>query len=410
MSHPLLFAVLAAVVAGFTTNLLVPLAIRVARALRAVDRPGGRRHLDQEVPRLGGLALVAGLALGVLTVAALQWTDWASTIPRGQVMALLIGGSLVFALGVVDDLFDVSAAKKLGIQILAASVLVLAGWSFDVLRLFGLGDVRLGLAQHVVSVLFIVGVINAINLIDGLDGLASGVVTIISLSLLVNAIVMRDPATMILMGATAGACLGFLPHNWSPARIFMGDSGALTLGFVLAGASVQSYTKTQAMVAILVPILALGVPMFDTVLVMVVRFLRQSHGPVGDRFLQMFRADRSHLHHVLEHLGASRRRIVWTIYAAVLACCAAAMVVALRRDLRLGFIIVALEFVVILVVRQRGMAAEARRLAAEKLSRVGIRENRTPSEGTDEEPASGPLGAPRSAGEERPASLARPAS
>jgi UDP-GlcNAc:undecaprenyl-phosphate/decaprenyl-phosphate GlcNAc-1-phosphate transferase len=381
MRHPVLFAALAAVVAGFTTNLLVPLAIRVARSLRAVDAPGGRRHQEVAVPRLGGIAIVGGLALGVLTVVALQWTEWASTIPRDQALALLIGGSLVFTLGVVDDLFDVSAGKKFGIQVIAATILVLAGLSFDVLGLIGLGNVSLGPAQEVVSVLFIVGVINAINLIDGLDGLAGGVVAIISLSFLVYAIVLRDPATMILMGATAGACLGFLPHNWVPARIFMGDSGALTLGFVLAGASVQSFTKTQALVAILVPVLALGLPIIDTLLVMVVRFLRRPHGAIAARFFRMFRADRSHLHHLLEHLGASRRRIVWTIYFAVLACCAAAIAVAIRRDLRLGLAIVALEFIVILIVRQRGLAAEARRLATDKLTREGLDPSRVAPEG-----------------------------
>jgi UDP-GlcNAc:undecaprenyl-phosphate GlcNAc-1-phosphate transferase len=379
MDHPLLFAALAALVAGFTTNLLVPLAVRVARALRAVDKPGGRRHQIGEVPRLGGLAIVAGLALGVLTVVAVQWNEWASTIPRDQILALLIGGALIFTLGIVDDLFDVPAAKKFGIQVIAATILVLAGWSFHVLRLFGIGDVQLGLAEQAVSVLFIVGVINAINLIDGLDGLAGGVVAIISTSFLAYAILLKDPATMILMGATAGACLGFLPHNWAPARIFMGDSGALTLGFLLAGASVQSSTKTQALVAILVPVLALGVPMFDTLLVMLVRFLRQPHGPVAERFLQMFRADRTHLHHLLEHLSASRARVVWTIYASVLLCCVAAITVALSRDLRLGVAIVALEFFAILLVRKRGMAAEARRLAEEKLAREGLDDQTHPS-------------------------------
>ncbi|HVS63071.1 MAG TPA: MraY family glycosyltransferase [Thermoanaerobaculia bacterium] len=342
-----------------------------------MDKPGGRRHQPGEVPRLGGLAIVAGLALGVMTVVALQWNEWAVTIPRGQALALLIGGALIFTLGIVDDLFDVPAAKKFGIQVLAATILVVAGWSFNVLRLFGIGDVQLGVAEQAVSVLFIVGVINAINLIDGLDGLAGGVVAIISASFLAYAILLKDPATMILMGATAGSCLGFLPHNWAPARIFMGDSGALTLGFLLAGASVQSFTKTQAFVAILVPILALGVPMFDTLLVMLVRFLRQPHGPLAERFLHMFRADRNHLHHLLEHLSASRGRVVWTIYASVLLCCAAAILVALSRDLRLGVAIIVLEFFAILLVRKRGMAAEARRLADERLAREGLDDSNT---------------------------------
>ena len=372
MTSPVLYAGLAAIIAGFTTSLLIPLAIRIAQLLGAVDCPGGRRQHAQMVPRLGGLAIVGGLSTGVLAIVALRWTDWAATFPRNQVLAVLVGGFMVFTLGVVDDLFDVSATRKFAIEIIAATLLVLSGWSFRVLSVIGLGDIDLGLAGHVVSVLFIVGVINAINLIDGLDGLAGGVVAIISASFMVYAVLLHDPAAMILMGATTGACLGFLRHNWAPARIFMGDSGALTLGFLLAGVSVQSFSKTQALVAILVPILALGVPIMDTVLVMLVRFLRRPHSPVVERFLSMFHADRTHLHHLLAHLGASRNRIVWTIYLGVLLGCSSAIVVALLRDVRLGVTIIVLEFLVILIVRSRGMAAETREIGGSKKEEAGL--------------------------------------
>ena len=130
----------------------------------------------------------------------------------------------------------------------------------------------------VVSLLWIVGVTNAINLIDGLDGLAGGVVAIIADSLLAYALLQGNLRTVILMAATAGACIGFLRHNWAPARIFMGDSGSLTLGFLLAAISVHSSLKAPAAVAILVPILALGVPVIDTLLVMGVRFLDRPKG------------------------------------------------------------------------------------------------------------------------------------
>jgi UDP-GlcNAc:undecaprenyl-phosphate GlcNAc-1-phosphate transferase len=198
------------------------------------------------------------------------------------------------------------------------------------------------------------------------------VVAIISASFMIYAVLLNDPATMILMGATTGSCLGFLRHNWAPARIFMGDSGALTLGFLLAGVSVQSFSKTQALVAITVPILALGVPIMDTLLVMLVRFLRGPHGKLVERSLGMFHADRNHLHHLLAHLGASRKRIVWTIYVAVLLGCLSAIVVALRRDLRLGLTIIGLEFLVILLVRWRGLAAQARAVGASQTREAGL--------------------------------------
>jgi len=165
------------------------------------------------------------------------------------------------------------------------------------------------------------------------------------------------------MAAIAGSCVGFLRHNWEPARVFMGDSGSLTLGFLLAATSVHSSLKAPAAVAILVPILALGVPVMDTLLVMGVRFLDRPKGALVGRFLRMFHADRKHLHHLLAHFGGARSRIVALIYAVVLSFCALALVVAETGETTLGVVLVILEFVVILGMRQMGMAMEARRLA-----------------------------------------------
>jgi UDP-GlcNAc:undecaprenyl-phosphate GlcNAc-1-phosphate transferase len=206
-------------------------------------------------------------------------------------------------------------------------------------------------------------VTNAINLIDGLDGLASGVVAIISTSLLCYATLQGGSGTVILMAVTAGACLGFLRHNWEPARIFMGDSGSLTLGFLLGAMSLHSSIKAPAAVAILVPILALGVPVMDTLLVMAVRFLDRSRGPLAARFLRMFHADRKHLHHLLSHFGTRRARIVGVIYAVVLCFCAMALVVAITGANLLGVALVVVEFAVIFGMRQLGLAMEARRIA-----------------------------------------------
>jgi UDP-GlcNAc:undecaprenyl-phosphate GlcNAc-1-phosphate transferase len=165
------------------------------------------------------------------------------------------------------------------------------------------------------------------------------------------------------MAALAGACCGFLRHNWEPARIFMGDSGALTLGFLLATTSVHNSLKAHTAVAILVPILALGVPVMDTLMVMGVRFLDRPKSAPADRFLRMFHADRQHLHHLLSHFGGKRSRIVAVIYAVVLSFCILALVVAVTGQTSLGLALVALEFAVILVMRHMGMVMGARRLA-----------------------------------------------
>jgi UDP-GlcNAc:undecaprenyl-phosphate/decaprenyl-phosphate GlcNAc-1-phosphate transferase len=364
MDHILVYALGAAFVAALSTNLLVPPVTRLAILLRALDHPGERKHQNGSVPRLGGVAIALGLGIGAAMAAVSGWAHWGSGIGQNELLALIFGTGLVFLVGVIDDLYGVSAAKKFLVQLVAAWMLVRIGWSFEVLRLPGLGEVDLGVfGGGLLSLLWIVGVTNAINLIDGLDGLAGGVVTIISVSFLGYAILQGNPGTVILMAAMAGACVGFLRHNWEPARIFMGDSGSLTLGFLLAAMTVHSSLKAPAAVAILVPVLALGVPVMDTLLVMAVRFLDRPKGPVTTRFLRMFHADRNHLHHLLSHFGGRRSRIVALIYAVVLSFCTLALVVALTGQTALGVALVALEFSVILGMRQMGMAMAARRLA-----------------------------------------------
>ena len=299
------YALGAAFVAALATNLMVPPVTRLAVALRALDHPGERRQQVGAVPRLGGIAIALGILLGIAVAAAVRWDRWGAGVGKEELMALVLGAGLVF----------------------------------------------------------LVGVTNAINLIDGLDGLAGGVVTIISVSFLGYSILQGNPGTVILMAAIAGSSVGFLRHNWEPARIFMGDSGSLTLGFLLAATSVHSSLKAPAAVAILVPILALGVPVMDTLLVMVVRFLDRPKGPVTGRFLRMFHADRNHLHHLLAHFGGDRSRIVAVIYAVVVSFCALALVVAVTGQTTLGVALVALEFSVILAMRQAGLAIQARRLS-----------------------------------------------
>ena len=363
MNGILPYAIGAAFVAALATNLMVPPIARLAVLFRALDHPGERKLQKGAVPRLGGVAIAMGLGLGAGLAAILLWGRLGTAIGRNELLALVFGTLLVFVVGIIDDLIGVSAAKKLLVQVVAAWPLVHAGWAFEVLRLPVLGEVHLGLFGGFVSLLWIVGVTNAINLIDGLDGLAGGVVAIISVSFLAYAMLQGNAGTVILMAAVAGSCLGFLRHNWEPARVFMGDSGSLMLGFLLAATTVHSSLKAPAAVAILVPILALGVPVMDTLLVMGVRFLDRPKSAPLDRFLRMFHADRKHLHHLLAHFGGERSRIVAVIYGVVLSFCVLALVVAVTGEPTLGVMLVLLEFSVILAMRQMGLAMEARRLS-----------------------------------------------
>jgi UDP-GlcNAc:undecaprenyl-phosphate GlcNAc-1-phosphate transferase len=360
-----LLALAAALIAGVVTGAMVPFAAKLAFAVRAVDYPGGRKFHGGAVPRLGGVAIAVGLGFGAGTVALLRWTEWGMPVSDRELVALLIGSAMVFTVGLVDDIVGVSVAKKFLVEFAAAGLIVWAGWRFTSLGLPGV-DLQLGTLGGVLTLVWIVGVANAINLFDGLDGLASGVVAIIACSLLVYSLVQDNHFTVILMGALGGACLGFLPHNWMPAKIYMGDAGSLLLGFLLAATTVHSSLKSSAAVAILIPVLALGVPVMDTLIVMTVRFLERPKGHAVERLLRMFRADRNHVHHLMQRHGASRPVVVRTLYVLVLGSCAMALTVALTKSSGLGMTLVVVEAAAILLVRTLGLARLTRTLSSDQ--------------------------------------------
>jgi UDP-GlcNAc:undecaprenyl-phosphate GlcNAc-1-phosphate transferase len=356
-------AALAALIAGVVTGAMVPFATKIAFAVRAVDYPGGRKFHGGAVPRLGGVAIGIGLAFGAGAVALMRWSAWGGRVSRIELAALLIATAMVFTVGLVDDIVGVSVAKKFLVEFAAAVLIVFAGWWFSVLGVPGGGEIGLGVMGGVVTVLWIVGVANAINLFDGLDGLAGGAVAIVAGSMLAYSLIQGSVLTSVLMGAVLGACLGFLPHNRMPAKIFMGDAGALTLGFLLGAMSVHGSLKSSAAVAILIPVLALGIPVMDTLVVMTVRFLERPKGHAVERLLRIFRADRNHVHHLMQRHGASRPTVVRMLYLFVLVSCAMALTVGLTKSSGLGVTLVIVEAAAILLVRTLGFARFTRALA-----------------------------------------------
>jgi UDP-GlcNAc:undecaprenyl-phosphate GlcNAc-1-phosphate transferase len=359
-------AALAGLLAGVVTGAMVPFAAKLAFAVRAVDYPGGRKFHGGAVPRLGGVAIGIGLAFGAGAVALIKWAAWGGRASKAEYVALLAGTAMVFTVGLVDDIVGVSVAKKLMVEFAAAVLIVYTGWWFSVLGVPGGGEIRLGVTGGLVTVLWIVGVANAINLFDGLDGLAGGVVAIVAGSMLVYSLIQGSVLTSVLMGALLGACLGFLPHNWQPAKIFMGDAGALTLGFLLAVMSVHGSLKSSAAVAILIPVLALGIPVMDTLVVMTVRFLERPKGHAVERLLRIFRADRNHVHHLLQRHGASRPTVVRALYLFVLVSCVMALAVALTKSSGLGIVLVIVEVAAILLIRWLGLPRLTRALSSEQ--------------------------------------------
>ncbi|MCP4204947.1 MAG: undecaprenyl/decaprenyl-phosphate alpha-N-acetylglucosaminyl 1-phosphate transferase [bacterium] len=361
-------AAVPALLAGVFTLALTPLAVRLAVHFRAVDPPGGRKRHAQPMPRLGGIAIAGGIVFSLGLSLAFLSEDRFGGLSAQEMIWFGIAALIIFALGLTDDLVPLGPFTKLFFQLVAASIVVAIGWQFTVLRLPWEARFSVEALAPVLSVLWIVGVTNAINLIDGLDGLAAGIVAIISASLLILAILQGQPEIVIAASCTVGACVAFLRHNWRPAKIYMGDSGSLTLGFILAAMTLRSSAKASATVAILVPILALGLPVIDSLLVMWYRFLR-GHPTMG-RIAGLFHGDRKHLHHLLLETRVERNRVMLTLYGLVLLFCLMALAVATSGNLRLGIAFLVIEFSAVLFIRKAGLTAEARRLADRRLAQL----------------------------------------
>ena len=370
MIELLLPVLLAALAAAVTASLVFPLVNRIAMAVRAVDYPGGRRLQREAIPRMGGIAIAAGIAAGAVLPSLIIWQRWVERARSVQSSLLFLGTVLVFLIGLADDVVGLSYIQRFLVQIVAAVGVVSGGWSFGHIYVPLWRELDLGFWGGVVTVLWIVGVTNAINFLDGLDGLAGGVAAIIATSLLIFAWIQGNALTVVLMSAIVGACLGFLRHNWAPARIYMGDSGSLTLGFLLAVMSLHASMKGAATVAILVPILALGLPVIDTLLVMAVRFIEKPQGSLLRRFARMFHADRNHIHHLMARAALGRKQIVLLIYFVAASFCAMALVVAVRRSAALGSALVMVEVLVVLLMRNLGLRREARFLSRQHRQEV----------------------------------------
>jgi UDP-GlcNAc:undecaprenyl-phosphate GlcNAc-1-phosphate transferase len=277
---------------------LTPAVGRVGRVLGVVDKPLERRRVHlAAVPRLGGLALFLGLFVPALAFLELD----------GAYRGILLGAALATTVGLVDDFSGMPWWGKLGGQFAAAAVPIYYGVDIDrfTFPIVGIHDVPSWLAPALAFV-WIVAIMNMINFLDGLDGLAAGVCGISGVTFAVLALSLGRPEAAVLSAIVAGICFGFLRHNFYPARIFMGDSGALLLGFVLATVSIQGLLKTAATVALFFPLLTLAVPILDTSFV-VARRLKH-----GQKF---YLPDQAHLHHRFLRRGFSQPRAVLYLYA-----------------------------------------------------------------------------------------------
>jgi len=300
--------------AGIVAALATPIVSRTASALRVVDRPDDRKvNRRENIPLLGGIAVALGLFVGLAT--GVLVTD--SLHARGHLEGLLLGGGLLMGVGVFDDRFSLNAPPKFAVQIVAAGVAIYYGFRIDQISdplsrtMWFMPD---WLAWSVTT-LWIVGVTNALNLIDGLDGLATGVGAIIGTTLTLICWQINQPLGVLMGAALVGSLLGFLPFNFSPARIFLGDTGALFIGYVLALLAIEGYAKAS-LLTFVVPLLALAVPIMDTLL-SILRRLR--------RHTRVFSADRLHMHHRLLESEGSQRAAVLSLYFLTACFCVIAL-------------------------------------------------------------------------------------
>lgn len=291
---------------------------RLAHRLGAIDIPGGRHQHRQPTPRLGGIAVLLGVVAAIaagfaaLALRRPEVLEQAGTL--GFVLAVATG---VCLLGVRDDIRALSPLAKLGGLALAGTALAFGGVRIEFLELPLLGKLALGPLAGIATVVWVLACTNAVNLIDGVDGVGAGTSAVACFALGLVAHGMGDPATAMAFVAIAGACAGFLLHNREPARIFLGDSGSLLLGFLMAGLSATGCTKRATAIFLCAALLTLAVPLLDSTMAFVRRYRRAGHTLGRGHLLQKLRAtavgDREHIHHRLLGRGHSHRRVARTL-------------------------------------------------------------------------------------------------
>lgn len=291
---------LATVVSFAVALVMTPQVKKFAETIGAMDVPKDERRVhNHPIPRMGGLAIFMGFLCSLLFFSDMDT----------KIMGMLIGATIIVGMGAVDDIVNLNAWVKLGVQIVAALVVIRCGVVFDAITnpnvLSDTMTISVGWLTIPITILWIVGCTNAVNLIDGLDGLAAGVSTISSITMLVVSLFVSEPGVAVVLGALTGACLGFIPYNLNPAKIFMGDVGSQFLGFVLAVMSMIGLFKLHALITFLVPLMALAIPLADTAFAFCRRILR-GQSP--------FHADKGHFHHRLLAMGLNQKQAVAVLY------------------------------------------------------------------------------------------------
>lgn len=367
----------AVLLAGLVAALLLtPLWRRIAPRLGFLDRPGVRKIHLQVVPRGGGLALFIGFHAACAVVFLVPWKPFAGQLSIDWWFRFLPLSAGVVALGLLDDRFDLRPLIKLAGQFLLAA----AAYALGIRLQNILGLTMPGWVDFVATVVWFVALMNAFNLIDGLDGLATGIALIAATGIGLSLVFRGQPGDVLLFMGFAGACLGFLRYNYYPANVFLGDTGSLFLGFTLAALSISTNSKASFMAGIGVPLLAVGVPLFDTLLAVwrrsMRRLIRRDAGAGPAPGIQQ--ADADHLHHRLLRKGHGQHQVAWLLYAATMLLVIVGLLASAFRDRALGILALAFLLAAYTVVRHLAdiELRESGTVVLQGLSRP-VRRNRT---------------------------------
>jgi len=337
--HDWLLYIVAFAVSFGIVLFLTPWAKKVSIKLGAIDKPKPRGMHKEPIPRLGGIAIVIGF-MATMGIAAIFMDDLRTL----QFIGFLIGAAIIVGLGMLDDIYNLKAGIKFLVQIAAALVVVFTGTQIDFIG-WPLEN-ALDMLSIPLTILWIVGMVNAVNFIDGLDGLAAGVTSIASVFLTILCIMTGSPLAVVFAAALAGSCLGFLPRNFNPADVIMGDTGATFLGFVLAVSSIIGVYKSYALLSVVIMAFALALPIFDTI---IVAFRRILSGKAP------WKPDRGHLHHKLIDRGFSHPQTVVILYIVSIVSGGIAILIAVRdfRALIIAAVVVVVLVALIFAYRKR---------------------------------------------------------
>ena len=325
----IIYMLTAALLSALVAFTLTPSVSALAHKIGAIDVPRDSRRMHKTpIPRIGGLAIFAGFVVASLVFCKIT----------PELVAIYAGGLIIVAVGVIDDVSPINAWIKLIAQIGVALIAISQGVVLEYINFFG-NYVHFGVLSVPITVVWIVGLTNAINLIDGLDGLACGVSAISSISLLLVMLLKGELVFATVTAVIVGACIGFLPFNSNPAKIFMGDTGSLFLGYTMAVISVSGVFKLHTVISFIIPLSIFGLPLFDTAFAFVRRMLKGK---------SPFSPDRGHLHHRLIDMGFNQKQSVRILYA-ICAILGTSAIMFTEENIGRAIIIIAVGFIIFLI-------------------------------------------------------------